>query len=180
MTSSVHGERMLHDTGFVRLAMAEVELADGERREHHVVRVPTAAAGVVIDGGERGALLLWRRRFTTGTWGWEIPAGRIAEGESPVQAAEREALEETGWRPGPLRPLTTYFPHNGLSDATFHLFLADGADHVGERQDVNAAERVDWMAWEDVTAAIRAGQVGDGLTLTALLWIFAFERPQDR
>ena len=180
MTWQVHDERTLHETPWVRLALSDVESPDGERSDHHVVRLPTAAAGVVIDDGERGVLLLWRHRFTTDTWGWEIPAGRLAAGESPEQAAERESVEETGWRPGPLRHLTTYFPHNGLSDATFHLFLTDRADQAGERQDVTAAQRVEWVPWDDVVAAVRSGEVRDGLSLTALLWVLAFERPQPR
>ena len=140
-----------------------------------MVRVPAAAAGVVIEDPERGVLLLWRHRFTTDAWGWEIPAGRLAAAESPEQAAEREAVEETGWRPGPLRHLTTYFPHNALSDATFHLFVADGAEHVGERQDLTAADRVEWQSWDDVVGAVRSGDVRDGLSLTALLWVLTFE-----
>ena len=47
----------------------------------------------------------------------------------------REALEETGWQPAALRPLVRYHPTNGLSDQVFHIFLADGATHVGEPTD---------------------------------------------
>ncbi len=47
----------------------------------------------------RGVLLLWRHRFITDTWGWEIPAGGIDPGETPPDAAARETLEETGWEP---------------------------------------------------------------------------------
>ena len=45
----------------------------------------------------RGVLALWRHRFITDTWGWEIPAGRLEAGETAEQAARRETLEETGW-----------------------------------------------------------------------------------
>lgn len=176
MRWQVHGERTLYDSEWIRLGLTDVELPSGARFEHHVVRMPTAASGVVVDGGRRGVLLLWRHRFTTDTWGWEIPAGRLDPGEAPERAAERETLEETGWRPGPLRLLTTYFPHNGLSDQAFHLFVADGADHVGEPHDTDEAERVEWVTWPNVERAVRDHQVGDGLSLTALLWVLAFER----
>jgi 8-oxo-dGTP pyrophosphatase MutT (NUDIX family) len=83
--------------------------------DHHVVRMPAAAAGTVVADPHGGVLLLWRHRFTTDSWGWEVPAGRIDEGETPEQAAAREVLEETGWQPGPLRHLVTYHPHNGSS-----------------------------------------------------------------
>lgn len=171
----VHGERLVYDSPWVRLALTDVEIPDGPRFEHHVIRMPAEAAGTVIHDADRGVLLLWRHRFTTDTWGWEVPAGRIDEGETPIEAAAREAFEETGWRPGPIRPLTSYFPHNGTSDATFHLFAADGATHVGPPSDPTESERVEWVPLDVVRDEIRAGRVGDGLSLTALLWWFAVE-----
>ena len=177
MRWTVHGERSLYDSEWVRLTLVDVELPSGSRFEHHVVRMPAAAAGVVVaDPGHDGVLLLWRHRFTTDTWGWEIPAGRVDPGETPAEAGHRETLEETGWAPGPLRPLTSYFPYNGVSDGTFHLFAADRATHVGAPADTDEAERVEWVSWADVVAAIDAGHVADGLSLTALLWVLAHRR----
>jgi 8-oxo-dGTP pyrophosphatase MutT (NUDIX family) len=174
----VHGERLVYDSEWVRLALTDVEIPGGERFEHHVIRMPAEAAGTVVHDPDRGILLLWRHRFTTDTWGWEVPAGRVDAGETPEQAATRETLEETGWRPGPLAPLVTYFPHNGSSDATFHLFVAAGATHLGDPTDPSEAERVEWVPVPAVLDAIEAGQVRDGLSLTALLWFTTFaDRP---
>jgi 8-oxo-dGDP phosphatase len=170
MQWQVHGERTIYDSEWVRLALTDVELPSGKRFEHHVVRMPHAAAGVVVDDPNRGVLLLWRHRFTTDTWGWEIPAGRIDPGETPEQAARRETVEESGWEPGPLTSMTTYFPHNGTSDATFHLFVTTTARHLGDPTDTDEADRVEWVPWDDIVAAMRRGEVGDGLSLTALLW----------
>ena len=127
MRWTVHGERSIYESEWVRLVLADVEIPGGERFEHHVVRMPYQAAGTVVRDPERGVLLLWRHRFITDTWGWEIPAGGIEPGETPAQAAARETVEETGWEPGPLHPLARYQPTNGLSDQVFNLFVADGA-----------------------------------------------------
>lgn len=170
----VHGERVLYDSPWVRLALTDIEIPGGERFEHHVVRMPAHASGTVIHDPGRGVLLLWRHRFTTDTWGWEIPAGRIDEGETPEQAAEREAFEETGWQPGPIEPLTTYHPHNGSSDATFHLFVADGATYVGDPTDASESERIEWVPVEQLRSEIAAGHMLDGLSLTAVLWWLTF------
>jgi 8-oxo-dGTP pyrophosphatase MutT (NUDIX family) len=167
---TVHGERVVYDSPWVRLTLADVEIPGERRFEHHVVRMPAHAAGTVVHDPARGVLLLWRHRFTTDSWGWEVPAGRLDPGETPEQAAARETYEETGWRPGPLRHLTTYFPHNGTSDATFHLFAAAGATYVGEPIDRSESERVEWVPVDVVRAEVAAGRVPDGLSLTALLW----------
>ena len=175
MRWTIHGERSLYESPWVRLCLTDIELPGGERFEHHVVRVPDPAAGVVIHDPDDGVLLLWRHRFITDTWGWEIPAGRIDPGESAEGAARREVLEETGWEPGPLRPLVAYQPTNGLSDQRFHLFAADGARHIGEPTDVHEAERVEWLPVDRVRDEVAAGNVQDGLSLTALLWALAFQ-----
>ena len=172
----VHGERTIYDSEWMRLSLVDVEIPGHRRFDHHVLRMPAAASGTVVHDADRGVLLLWRHRFTTDTWGWEIPAGRIDDGETPEEAARREALEETGWQPGPLRHLTTYFPHNGSSDATFHLFAAAGAEHVGAPTDPSESERIEWLTVDRLRTAVAAGEVGDGLSLTALLWWLTFER----
>ncbi|MDQ2754670.1 MAG: NUDIX hydrolase [Actinomycetota bacterium] len=175
MRWSVHGEETLYQSAWVELHLADVELPDGQRFGHHLVRVPFPAAGVVVSDRSRGVLLLWRHRFITDTWGWEIPAGRIEAGESLIEGAGREVLEETGWRPGPLRKLTTYHPSNGLSDQTFHLFIADGALEAGTPTDWWESSRVEWVSHAQLRDEICAGRVTDGLSLTALCWCYAFD-----
>ena len=169
----MHGERTVYDSEWMRLALVDVEIPGGARFDHHVVRYPLAASGTVAVDPDRGVLALWRHRFITDTWGWEIPAGRLEAGETPEQAARRETLEETGWEPGPLRRLGSYAPSNGSSDQIFHVFLADGATHVGDPTDPGESERVDWLAPDEVRELIAKGEITDGLSLTALLWALA-------
>jgi 8-oxo-dGTP pyrophosphatase MutT (NUDIX family) len=144
-----------------------VELPSGGRFEQHVVRIPRpASATVVLDPG-RGILLLRRHRFVVDTWGWEVPAGRAEPGEPLEEAAIRETVEETGWRPGALRSLGAYHPIPGAVDQTFHLFAADGAEQVGE-PDEDEAERVEWVSLDKVRTLLRDGSITDGLSLVAL------------
>jgi 8-oxo-dGTP pyrophosphatase MutT (NUDIX family) len=180
MRWTVHGERTVYDSEWVRLALVDVEIPGegGRRFEHHVLRMPQPASGVVVHDVERGVLLLWRHRFVTDTWGWEIPAGRVEAGETPRQGAAREVLEETGWRPGTLRDLATYYPNNGISDMTFHLFVADGAQFVGPPTDPSESERIEWVPLTTVRDLVRGGEVRDGLSLTALSMALLFELPE--
>jgi len=172
---TVHGERSVYDSAWVSLRLVDVEVPNGSRFDHHVVRVPQPAAGVVVADPDRGVLLLWRHRFITDTWGWELPAGRVDEGESPEAAAAREVLEETGWQPGPLRALHRYHPSNGLSDQRFELFLADTATYVGEPSDPSESSAIEWVPFPEVSRLLRAGHVTDGMSLSGLLWWLAFE-----
>jgi 8-oxo-dGTP pyrophosphatase MutT (NUDIX family) len=175
MRWTVHGERSLYESPWVNLFLADVEIPGGDRFEHHLVRIPRPAAATVVHDSERGVLLMWRHRFITDAWGWEVPAGAIEPHETPAQSAARETLEETGWRPGPLRPLLTYNPAPGVLGHAFHVFAASGATHIGEPADTTEAERVEWIALPRVRELIRSGEVPDGFSLTALLWFLLFE-----
>jgi 8-oxo-dGTP pyrophosphatase MutT (NUDIX family) len=171
---TIHGERSVYDSDWMRLVLVDVEIPGSERFDHHVVRYPQAASGTVVHDPARGVLLMWRHRFITDTWGWEIPAGRIEAGETPEQAAVRETEEETGWRPGALTRLGTYAPSNGTADQMFHLFMAAGAQHVGDPLDPGESERIAWLPVDDVRRVIAANEVYDGMSLTGLLWALAF------
>ncbi|HUS60682.1 MAG TPA: NUDIX hydrolase [Acidimicrobiales bacterium] len=169
MRWTVHGERSLYSSEWVGLSLVDVEIPDGERFEHHVVRSPSPAAGMVIADPGRGVLLMWRHRFITDSWGWEIPAGKVDDGETPIHAAVREAEEETGWRPHRAEPLIVFHPMNGLSDQSFHVFVAPGAEHIGEPTDASESERIEWVPLERVRQLVLDGEVLDGMSVVGLL-----------
>ncbi|MBW8482815.1 NUDIX hydrolase [Actinomadura parmotrematis] len=171
MRWTVHGERSLYDCPWLDLRLADVELPDGRRFEHHLVRVRPAAGIAALDG--RGnVLLIWRHRFITDRWGWEVPGGRIEDGEDPAGAAAREMVEETGYRPGPLRHLLAVPASPGMHDGIHHVFAADGAERVGEPTDVEA-ERIAWVPLAGVPDLAARGEIGSGSTLAGLLYLLA-------
>ena len=86
-----------------------------------------------------------------------------------------EVLEETGWQAGLLTYLFGYHPTNGISDQRFELFTAAGASYVGEPSDPSEADRVEWVPVHEVRRLVRDGQIGDGLSLTTLLWWLQYE-----
>lgn len=166
--------RSIYQSPWVSLDLVEVQPEGEDAFEHHVVRMGPAAA--VIVHREGSVLLIWRHRFITGTWGWELPAGRLDPGENPEQAGAREVLEETGWRPSPPRMLFSFHPVPGISDHLFHILVSDGAEYVGAPVDTHEADRIEWVAAGRLPELIRTGQVPDGYTLAGLLWWLGVER----
>ena len=163
--------RSVHESETVRLELADVELPDGARVDHYVIRVPFDVVSLVVWDAERGILLVWRHRFITDRWVWDVPAGKVAKGEAPADAAARAAVEETGWRPGTVRALGSYHPSPGISDQRFGVFVADTAERVAD-PDPTEVERVEWVPADRVRRLLRDGEV-DGLSLTSLLWALA-------
>jgi 8-oxo-dGTP pyrophosphatase MutT (NUDIX family) len=169
MQWTVHGRRTIYDSPWMSLDLVDVEQPDGNRYEQHVLRMARPVAATVITDGEGRALLMWRHRHVTDTWGWEIPSGRIEVGESPEQAAAREAEEETGWRPGPLRSLVASQPSNGSVNTVHYIFHGQAAEHVGDPVDRSEAERVEWVPLSQIGGLIAKGEIVSGPTLIGLL-----------
>lgn len=113
-----------------------------------------------------------RRRAT---WSREIPIGGIHPGEDPAAAAAREVEEETGWRPGPLRPLVFTQPTPGISDSQHTIFRADGATYTGPPVEAWESERVEWVPLSEVRGLIDKRDITSGTTLVALLYVLATE-----
>src|SRR5579859_2876691 len=82
MQWTVRSEQSLYCDQWLDLRVADVELPDGRHLEHRLFRMAPSAGAVIVDDQNR-ALLIWRHRFITGLWGWEMPMGMIDAGETP-------------------------------------------------------------------------------------------------
>jgi 8-oxo-dGTP pyrophosphatase MutT (NUDIX family) len=180
MKWTVHGRRTVYESDWVNVTLEDVELPGGRRLEHHVLRMPReSVAVVVLNEDATRALLLWRHRFISDAWGWEIPAGWVEPGEQPEVAARREVEEETGWTPGPLTELCRYFALPGISDLRFTLYRADGATHQGAPPDPSESTRVEWVPVTDLRKLIDKGQLTDGPSLLGLSLALALAPPTE-
>jgi 8-oxo-dGTP pyrophosphatase MutT (NUDIX family) len=170
MRWTVHSEEPLYQDEWLDVRLADVEIPGGRRLDHRLIRTPPGAGAVVLDDRRR-VLLIWRHRFITDSWGWEIPMGRIDPGEEPMDTAAREAEEETGWRPGPLRPLVYTQPTSGISDSQHHVFLADEATYIGPPTEAWESERIEWVPLAEIRRMIDKRDIVGGTTIAALLYL---------
>ncbi|MQA93136.1 MAG: NUDIX domain-containing protein [Streptosporangiales bacterium] len=167
MRWTVHSEEPLYKDPWLDIRVADVEITGGRHLQHRLIRTAPGAGAVVLDD-QRRVLLLWRHRFITDTWAWEIPVGGMNAAEAPAAAAAREVEEETGWRPGPMRPLTVVHPTPGISDSKHHIFLADGATLQGTPAEDWEAERIEWVPLTQIPSLIAKGDIVAGTTMAAL------------
>jgi ADP-ribose pyrophosphatase len=113
-------------------------------------------------------------RYVTDTITWEIPAGRIEQGERPTEAASREALEETGYSVTDCVTLYRYHPSNGNSNQVFHVAHARAdRQQAAQAFDDNEVREVRWMSQQDIADLIAKGHISDGYSLTGLLLHFS-------
>jgi 8-oxo-dGTP pyrophosphatase MutT (NUDIX family) len=174
MRWTVHSENPVYADPWLDIRIADVELPDGRHLDHRLIRTAPGAGAVVTDETRR-VLLLWRHRFITDSWGWEIPIGKADPGEDLAVSAAREVEEETGWRPGPLRPLLRVEPTPGISDSVHHIYRAGSASYIGLPEDDFESERIEWMPLAGVPDLATRGEIPSGTTLAALLYTLATE-----
>ncbi|MGB9206252.1 MAG: NUDIX hydrolase, partial [Terriglobales bacterium] len=79
-----------------------------------------------IRKGEPRILLERQYRHAAQSMMWELPAGRIDDGETPLTAAKRELLEETGYRARHWKRILYFYVSPGFLDETMTIYLASG------------------------------------------------------
>lgn len=151
-----------------------VRLPDGTSATREYIRHPGAVMIVPLiedASGEIRIVLERQFRYPVGQVMIEFPAGKLDPGEDTLVCAQRELQEETGYtatewaRAGVLHPVISY--SNEFIDIWFARGLSLGERHLdqGEFLDVFTATPAELLQW------CRDGQVTDGKTLTAALWL---------
>jgi len=152
----------------LRVRVDTVRTPDGHQATREVVEHPGAAAVVpILDDGR--ALLVRQFRQPAGKVLLEIPAGCLKPGESPEACAERELVEEVGYRPRRLVHLTTCFLTPGYSDEQIHIYLATGLERAEAMPDAGEVIQPAVISLDDVPTLIAQGEIQDGKTIVGLL-----------
>lgn len=173
------GERTVYERKpWVSLNLVDVQPpGGGERFEHHVVRLFRAVIGLVLDDNDR-VLMLWRHRFVSDQWGWELPGGIVDAGEDDALTAAREVEEETGWRPNSMRPLISFQPMIGMVDSPHAVYYAKGATFVGEPPASDEAGEVAWIPLSRIRGLLDKNEILGSGSIVGLLHLLAFGPPR--
>lgn len=152
-------------------SVTEDRAADESGFEIHraIVRHAGSAVMIAVEGDR--VLLVKQYRLPAGKDLWEIPAGKVDEGESVLEAAKRELGEETGYRADHWELLTEYYPSPGYVEEKMSLFLASGLTKGKATPMDDERIEIRWFGRDEINAMIESGEMEDGKTLIAfLLW----------
>jgi ADP-ribose pyrophosphatase len=135
-----------------------------------IVRHPGSAVMMAVDEKDR-ILLVKQFRLPAERELWELPAGRLDEGEEPLDAAKRELREETGYEAKKWTPLLSFWASPGYVDEKMNLFLAEDLKE-GVQQPMDD-ERIEmgWFEADQLRQMIKNNEIHDGKTIVGFhLW----------
>jgi ADP-ribose pyrophosphatase len=136
----------------------------GFKIRRSIVRHPGSAVMMAVDDRKR-ILLVRQYRLPAGRYLWELPAGRLDPGETPLQAAKRELIEETGYRAKRWTRLASFFVSPGFVDERMTIYLAQ--DLIAGVATPMDDERIEarWFPAREVERMIDTEKVVDAKTM---------------
>lgn len=172
------GRKRIHTGRVINLDVDTVRYPDGSTGPLEIVRHPGASAVVPFLSDPSGAnpevLLIKQYRHAAEGYLYEIPAGRLNQGEAPDVCARRELLEETGCSAAKLTLLTTVYTTPGFTDERIHLFLATGLIRGEARRERDEFIEVITLSLSHALEMIERGDIADAKTALGLLLAAGF------
>jgi len=104
----------------------------------------------------------------------EIPAGRLDDGEKPIECAARELREETGYSAKKLIPLTTFYTTPGFTDERIHLFAAIGLSEGNSELESDEILDLVQVPISKALEMIQTGELVDGKSMVGLFFASRF------
>lgn len=196
-TPRVEGQAALHVGKKWDLVRLSVRRPSGKVMEREVVRHPGAVIVVPVMSGDQAeragkgrrgdgahVVLIRNFRIATGAWLYECCAGTlerdkaggevggfVGAGEDPRACADRELIEETGYRAGRLVSLGPdwFYTTPGLTDEQMHMFVATDLEHVGQDLEEDESIEVEVIPAARAIAMVIDGRIRDGKSMVALM-----------
>mgnify|MGYP000297783468 CR=1 FL=1 len=143
---------------------------DGFEIQRSIVRHRGSAVMMALDARQR-ILLVRQYRLPARQSLWELPAGRLDEGETPLRAARRELEEETGYRARKWRKLISFYPSPGYVAEKMTIFLATELTRGKANPMEDERIGIRWFTPRELEQGIARGRIVDGKTMIGY-WAF--------
>ena len=163
----VNRSRKVYEGRIFDFVTENITLPNGSNAEMAFIRHPGSTAVVpLLD--ENTVVMELQYRHPAGDYLLEIPAGTMEPGESPLECAQRELIEETGFRAQEFIKLGKIHIIPAYSDEEIHVFIAN--DLTQAKQDLDPDEIIEVVTYplEQAVRMIDEGKITDALTILSI------------
>lgn len=174
LAESTVSREVVYEGRFLKVRKDVARMPDGSTNTREFIMHPGAAAMVPIDAD--GRILIERQfRYGPGRVYVEIPAGKKDPGETSLETAKRELVEETGYRARHWAHLTRIHPAIGFADEVMDIYLARDLEKVERSLDVGEFVEIEWVTLGWLVDELRAHRLLDVKTQIAVHWLQRFD-----
>jgi ADP-ribose pyrophosphatase len=192
----VISSRVSYQGSVFNVTTDEVEEPGGVRARRDVIRHSGSIVVLAVDFKEddredkengpkknrakkREPLILLERQYRHAAQSmmWELPAGRIDDGETALTAAKRELLEETGYSAREWKRILHFYVSPGFLDETMTIYLARGLNSGEAQPEPDERIAVKFFPLSEATRMAVNGRIRDAKTISGILWLAQRARP---
>lgn len=143
------------------------------RARRDILRHPGSVVVLAVDESRREprVLLEYQYRYAAEQFLWELPAGRVDEGESELAAAKRELLEETGYSAARWELALKYYASPGFMNETMAIYLARDLRRGKAQPESDESIRKRLVPLSSAVQKIMSRTIQDGKTIAGVLWL---------
>jgi ADP-ribose pyrophosphatase len=172
-TAKVLDSQLAYQGPLFRVLREHIIEPNGKEANRDVIRHNGSVVILAVNSGKRKkdpwVVIERQYRHAAGQYLWELPAGKLDAGETPLEGAQRELGEETGYKAEKWSPLVEYFASPGFLGEAMKVFLAEGliAGDAHPEEDEHIDFRL--VKLSDLLDLVDKGEIIDGKTLTSVL-----------
>ena len=160
--------RVAYENAWVTVWHDEVDRPDGSPGIYGVIHFANVAVGAVVLDADDRVLLVGQHRYTLDAYSWEVPEGGVPPGETPLDGARRELLEETGVTAADWRELVRFHLSNSITDEGGVMFTATAVAHGEPSPDPSEDLAIRWVPFDAALEMIRLGEITDAMTILGI------------
>jgi 8-oxo-dGTP pyrophosphatase MutT (NUDIX family) len=160
--------RVAYENPWIAVWHDEVVRPDGEPGIYGVVHYRNRAVGVVALDERDHVLMVGQYRYTLDLYSWELPEGGAAPDEQPLEAAQRELLEETGCSAASWVELLHAHLSNSVSDEQAVIYLARGLTQGVASPEGTERLQVRRVPFAEALGMVLRGEITDAMSVMGI------------
>ena len=170
--------KKIFSSSLLDLFLDKVEFSSGHIVEdYHFLEFKYDSVVVFATNELNEICLIKSPRYVTGKTEVELPAGFIEKNESPIEAGQREFLEETGYNVYELNQVYTFNPANSISNQKAYILTGKVKSKTTSiTNDADEVTSVEWLPMSKIKNMILSNEIADAFSVIAILIYYLYQQ----